>query len=81
MKPATLTYDISADQEANPPQPGDFVSTTRSRYRIIDARPVESRVWPHRWRLLVERLGQHGGKVPQTDWRLYWYERRRARNT
>jgi hypothetical protein len=72
-----ITYDIDAELEANPPQPGDFLSSSRSRYRIVDARPVESRVWPHRWALRCERLGPHGGKVPDTDWRIRWYGRHR----
>lgn len=75
MTLATITYDIDAEQEANPPQAGEFLSTSRSRYRIVEARPVESKVWPHRWRLRVERLGQHGGTVPSSDWRLRWYRR------
>lgn len=49
-----FTLDQALDSD--PPQPGDLLAGPASVYRIHDVRPVDSRIWPERWKLDVERL-------------------------
>lgn len=51
-----FNYDLELDDPLTP-QPGDILVGPRVAYRIVDARPVESRVWGNRWALRVERIG------------------------
>lgn len=36
--------------------PGDFIATGRAIYRVDAVRPVESRLWPERWRYTVTKV-------------------------
>lgn len=58
-----FTFDMALEDEA-PPEPGDVLVAARVAYRVTSVRPVESRVWPNRWALGVDRLGEHGGQPP-----------------
>lgn len=52
-----VNYDLPPGED--PPAPGDLIRSTRNRYRVLDVRPVESRVWSNRWKLTLENLGRH----------------------
>lgn len=61
MSVRQYVYDLSA-LETRAPQPGHLIRHTSavreqvSWFEILDARPVESRKAPNRWRLTVRRL-------------------------
>jgi len=65
MKRRSMTLDLALDNE-DPPARGDYLTTYSAAYRIVDVRPVESRVWPNRWRLDLERLPT-GNNLDQPD--------------
>ena len=55
------------------PQPGDVVVGQRREWRIIEAWPTESRIWPYRWTLRLgpgmpigslQPLGPHNIRIP-----------------
>lgn len=52
----TFTMDCAPD-DLRPPAEGDYVATARTGYRVTEVRPVESRLWPNRWRLTVVKIG------------------------
>lgn len=56
MKARRMTFDLALDDQRSPER-GDVLATERAVYRILDARPVESRIWGNRWALTCERIG------------------------
>ena len=63
MRRRSMTLDLALDNE-DPPTAGDYLTSYAAAYRIVDVRPVESRVWPNRWRVDLERL-PHGNNLGQ----------------
>lgn len=53
-----VTREFTFDRFGDTPNlwPGLLLVGPRAKYRILDARPVESRLWHDRWKLRVERL-------------------------
>lgn len=48
------------DPEPQPPQVGDIILTARLAKLVTGVRPVESRVWHHRWRIDTRNIGPRG---------------------
>lgn len=48
-----ITYDATPGDPATEPRAGDLLESTKSRYAIVSARQVRSRVHPSRWALEV----------------------------
>lgn len=46
-----------------PPQVGDVLVKPRKKYRITEVRPIESRVWPNRWKVTMVESGLSGGHI------------------
>lgn len=65
MKRRSMTLDLALDNE-HPPSVGDYLTTARAAYLVVDVRPVESRVWPNRWRLDLEPLPSGSNDDPPT---------------
>lgn len=65
MKQRSMTLDLALDNE-DPPSRGDYLTTARAAYRVVDVRPVESRVWPNRWHVELERLPYGDNDHPPT---------------
>lgn len=61
-----MTFDLELDAHRSPDR-GDVLATERAVYRVLDARPVESRIWGNRWALTCERIGDRRGdaRVPR----------------
>lgn len=70
MSVRRFNYDLELD---NPraPQPGDIMVGARVAYRIVEARPVESRVWGNRWKLTVRRVGPSPRGDGVDEWDLF----------
>lgn len=49
-------YDLPLDEEDHP-EAGDVMVGPRNAYRVVDARPTDSRVWENRWTVFVRPLG------------------------
>lgn len=63
VKPRQFTLDQALTNH-RAPRPGDVLLTARTVQRVVDARPVESRVWANRWRLTVHSAGTATNHVP-----------------
>jgi hypothetical protein len=48
--------DLAVD-DPRTPERGDIMYSARLVYEVLDARPVESKIWTNRWRLDVRRVG------------------------
>lgn len=48
---------VLADE--TPIEAGDVLLAERVAYRVIDARPTESRIWANRWTVDVHPLGSY----------------------
>lgn len=57
MRPREFTFDMALS-ESQPPQPGEWLRGPNVVYVVTEVRPVESRIWPNRWRLRCERVGE-----------------------
>lgn len=57
-------------------EPGDLYVTTRTVYRVLTVRPVESRKWHDRWALELEKVGERN--APGLEW-TRWAEDSTAR--
>jgi hypothetical protein len=61
MTPRRMNFDLALDDPTNPVAGDILHSTSRVRqqhswYVIVEARPVDSRVWGNRWALTLRRL-------------------------
>lgn len=68
-KTTRFVYDLPLTEE-QAPRPGDYMTSVRCAYEIVDAVPVESRVWPNRWKLTLRRLPSgcnDDPPIPQLD--------------
>jgi hypothetical protein len=72
-KPRRFSLDLAADEPRSPDR-GDVLAGPRAAYRIIEARPVESRIWCNRWALTVERIGSRDdlARVPPEEYAYVW---------
>lgn len=50
-----FTLDIALHDQ--PPITGDHLAGPQAAYEILEVLPVDSKVWPNRWRLTVRRIG------------------------
>ena len=57
MKARRFSLDLALDDD-RPPIAGDTVVTARTVNRVVEARPVESRVWGNRWKVTLHRTGE-----------------------
>lgn len=57
MKRRSFTLDQALEND-RAPLVGDVIVSARTVRRVVDVRPVESRVWPNRWRLTVDYIGK-----------------------
>lgn len=73
MSTRTMTVDFA--EETDPDEPGTVLYGARDHWRVLDARPVESRVWPWRWKYTLEPLGPHHGRIPTGGRRISTYRR------
>ena len=48
------------DPEPQPPDVGDVILTARLAKLVTGVRPVESKVWHHRWRIETRTIGRRG---------------------
>lgn len=52
--------DPAAVPGAGVPDVGDVVYGARAHWRVLEVRPVESRIYPNAWRARLAPLGAHG---------------------
>lgn len=57
--------DLALDDH-EPPGHDDVLVSVQAVYRVIEVRPVESRLWPNRWHLTVVRVGDALDGAPVT---------------
>lgn len=57
MKQRRYTLDLPLTN-VRPPQAGDLLCTARTVNRVTDSRPVESRIWPNRWKITAVRVAE-----------------------
>lgn len=50
----TVDYFAADGQEPRRAEPGDLYVTTRTVYRVLSTREVDSRLWHDRWRVELE---------------------------
>lgn len=55
MKVVRVTFDLALTDKRVPAR-GDVLHTAKRCYRVLDAFPVDSRVWANRWRLHLTRI-------------------------
>lgn len=70
MKTRSWTVDCAIGE--NPPLAGAIVASTRARYELLEVIPVESRIWPNRFRFVMRRLPSDDpvdGEWPVTPYR------------
>lgn len=48
-------------------EPGDLLVTARTVHRVVEVLPVDSTVWPNRWKVTTEKLADRSpdGSYPQ----------------
>lgn len=68
-----MTVDFAT--ETDPSEPGEILYGARNHWRVVDVRPVESRVWPFRWKYTLEPLGPHGDRIPLGAHKIFTYRR------
>lgn len=73
MPTRRMTLDF--DHEADPDVPGTILYGPRHHWRVIATEPVESRVWPWRWRYTLDPLGPHHDQVPDGAHRISTYRK------
>lgn len=66
---------IDFAHEIDPDPPGAILYGRRHHWRVVATEPVESRVWPWRWRYTVEPLGPHHGQIPADAHRISAYRK------
>lgn len=42
----------------------DVLATARNLYQVREVRPVDSVVWPNRWRVETVLIGPHDNRIP-----------------
>lgn len=50
-------YREPGEPEPQPPAVGDIILTARLAKLVTEVRPVESKVWHHRWRITTRNIG------------------------
>lgn len=69
-KPRRMTVDLHPDDDTSFVA-GDVLFTPRARYVVVEAQPVDSRVWWNRWRLTIRRVDRDPGFVPSLGVRAH----------
>lgn len=64
--PHRVTLDLPLDDD-RPPERGDLIVSARLVYVVLDARPVDSRVWENRWHVDLRRHGPSSGPWPSVE--------------
>jgi hypothetical protein len=48
-------------------EPGDILRCPRVDHELVEVTPVQSKVWPNRWRCVAVSLGPHNNAPPPED--------------
>lgn len=72
MKSVRVTFDLALTDHRIPAR-GDILHTPHRCYRILEARPVDSKVWGNRWRLQLTRIDPSEADPVAQSWRSRRY--------
>ena len=67
MKPRTFTLDMALDDHRGY-NAGDYLFTARTAYEILDARPVDSKMWDNRWKVTARKIGTRSDIYSTLQW-------------